>query len=85
MGLRVKVLVSPTHMMTTAQIKVRDALVAMIEHHNKAYEDTIKNFTSDPDVSHELNVRRRERTLNFHMDVAAEIRAMLEKLELINK
>ncbi len=74
-----------THMRTAAELKVREVLSAIIDEHTKAIEEHYKNPKHDPDASASLNAKRFERKLNFHRDMCDEVRAMLEKLNLLTR
>lgn len=72
-------------MRTAAELKVRDALFAII---NEAYgkiEAAETGKTIDPDVSMLRNIRRKERVISFNKSIIEDTRVMLAKLDLLTR
>ena len=71
-------------MRTAAELKVRDALYAIIHEHTAKVVSAETGGTIDPDASVAANIRRKERAISFNTALVKEVYAMLEKLELRN-
>lgn len=71
-------------MRTTAQLKVRDALFAII-HEATAKIESAETGNFNPELSYEHNVRVNKRVIAFNRRIVDETRAMLAKLDLLTR
>lgn len=71
-------------MRTTAQLKVRDAMFAII-HEASAKIESAETGNFNPELSYEHNVRANKRVITFNRRIVDETRAMLAKLDLLTR
>lgn len=72
-------------MRTAAEIKVRDALFAIIHEATHKIESAETGGTIDPDASVQANIRRKERVISFNKSIIEDTRVMLAKLDLLTR
>lgn len=72
-------------MRTAAELKVRDALFAIIHEAYHKIEAAETGKTIDPDASVQANIRRKERVISFNKSIIEETRMMLNKLDLLTR
>ena len=72
-------------MRTAAELKVRDAMFAIILEASAKIEAAETGQTIDPDASVQANIRRKERQIKFNKSIIDETRAMLAKLDLLTR
>ena len=71
-------------MRTTAELKVRDAMFAII-HEASAKIEVAETGNFNPDLNIQDNIRRNERTIKFNRRIIDDTRAMLAKLDLLTR
>jgi len=72
-------------MRTAAEIKVRDAMFAIIHEATHKVVSAETGGTIDPDASVQANIRLKERQISFNKAIIDETRAMLAKLDLLTR
>jgi hypothetical protein len=72
-------------MRTAAEIKVRDAMFAIIHEATHKIEAAETGKTIDPDASVQANIRRKERQISFNKSIIEDTRVMLAKLDLLTR
>lgn len=72
-------------MRTAAELKVRDAMFAIILEASAKIEAAETGQTIDNELSPAANVRRKQRVISFNKSIIDETRAMLAKLDLLTR
>jgi hypothetical protein len=72
-------------MRTAAELKVRDAMFAIILEASAKIEAAETGQTIDTELSPAANVRRKARVISFNKSIIDETRAMLAKLDLLTR